>query len=326
MPTGKVAIFFVRKGFGFIQPDEGGDDIFVHHSAIQAEGFTTLADGEEVEYELETAENGKTRAVNVRGPGGAAVLGVPKGKGRRKGKRGVPKGKGKGKSKGKGGKKGPEVAVISAELARQLALEFGPENPTRCTTPAKLEGRHVDYFTRLETQEELVWDCEENNHLPLWRPHRERWGATKTLLADGRKVSVGGQYEDSYDPQFAIFNDVLVEHPGGRSELLTYPLEELPPTDYHAACEAGGWLYLIGNVGYAKYRKDKVQVLRLDTRSWRAERVSTRGLDLVWSKCTSARLEEGGDAIACDLEQPSSEEDEEEVHSARLILPSHEWA
>ena len=37
---------------GFIKPDDGGDEIFVHHSAIQAEGFTTLADGEEVEYEV----------------------------------------------------------------------------------------------------------------------------------------------------------------------------------------------------------------------------------------------------------------------------------
>merc|ERR1719199_287765 len=83
-------MFFVRKGFGFIKPDEGdGEEIFVHHSAIQAEGFTTLADGEEVEYELETTPEGKTRAVNVKGPGGAAVQGVPKGKGRR--------GKGKGK-------------------------------------------------------------------------------------------------------------------------------------------------------------------------------------------------------------------------------------
>merc|ERR1719453_2411299 len=100
-------MFFVRKGFGFIKPDEGGDEeIFVHHSAIQAEGFTTLADGEAVEYEVETGENGKTRAVNVRGPGGAAVQGVPKGKGRRKGKgkgdddkEDAPKEKGKGKGK-----------------------------------------------------------------------------------------------------------------------------------------------------------------------------------------------------------------------------------
>merc|ERR1719473_471318 len=86
MPSGKVTMFFVRKGFGFIKPDDGGDEIFVHHSAIQAEGFTTLADGEPVEYEVEKDDKGKDRAVNVKGPGGAAVQGVPKGKGRGKGK------------------------------------------------------------------------------------------------------------------------------------------------------------------------------------------------------------------------------------------------
>jgi len=87
-------MFFVRKGFGFIKPDDGGDEIFVHHSAIKGEGFTSLADGEEVEYEIENSEeSGKARAVNVTGPGGAAVEGVKKGS----------KGGGKGKGKGKKG-------------------------------------------------------------------------------------------------------------------------------------------------------------------------------------------------------------------------------
>lgn len=98
MPTGNVTMFFVRKGFGFIKPEDGGDEIFVHHSSIQGEGFTTLADGEAVEYEVETSpENGKVRAINVTGPDGAAVQGVPRGKG---------KGKGKGKGRGKGRKGG----------------------------------------------------------------------------------------------------------------------------------------------------------------------------------------------------------------------------
>ena len=69
-------MFFVRKGFGFIKPDDGEEEIFVHHSAIKGEGFTSLADSEEVEYELENCEEtGKLRAVNVTGRGGAAVQG-----------------------------------------------------------------------------------------------------------------------------------------------------------------------------------------------------------------------------------------------------------
>ena len=51
MATGKVKWFNDQKGFGFITPDEGGKDLFCHHSEIQAEGFRSLAEGQAVEYE-----------------------------------------------------------------------------------------------------------------------------------------------------------------------------------------------------------------------------------------------------------------------------------
>ena len=51
MATGKVKWFNDQKGFGFITPDEGGKDLFVHHSEIQMDGFRTLAEGQPVEYD-----------------------------------------------------------------------------------------------------------------------------------------------------------------------------------------------------------------------------------------------------------------------------------
>ena len=51
MSTGKVKWFNDQKGFGFITPDEGGKDLFCHHSEIQAEGFRSLSEGQAVEYE-----------------------------------------------------------------------------------------------------------------------------------------------------------------------------------------------------------------------------------------------------------------------------------
>lgn len=63
--TGTVKWFNAVKGYGFIVNDEGGDDIFVHYSAIQKEGFKTLRDGQNVSFELEKDENGKLRASNV---------------------------------------------------------------------------------------------------------------------------------------------------------------------------------------------------------------------------------------------------------------------
>ena len=52
MATGTVKWFNDAKGFGFITPDSGGKDVFVHHTAFQAEGFRSLAEGQKVEYEV----------------------------------------------------------------------------------------------------------------------------------------------------------------------------------------------------------------------------------------------------------------------------------
>jgi len=63
MPTGKVKWFNDSKGYGFIE-QKSGEDVFVHHSAIRGEGFKTLKEGQEVEFEIAEDEKGK-KAVNV---------------------------------------------------------------------------------------------------------------------------------------------------------------------------------------------------------------------------------------------------------------------
>ena len=64
MATGTVKWFNDQKGYGFITPDEGGEDLFVHHSGIGGSGFKTLAEGAKVEYSPEQGAKGP-QAVNV---------------------------------------------------------------------------------------------------------------------------------------------------------------------------------------------------------------------------------------------------------------------
>ena len=65
MPTGSVKWFNPTKGYGFIEPSEGGSDAFVHISAVERAGMNTLREGQKVEYELVTGQNGKTSAENL---------------------------------------------------------------------------------------------------------------------------------------------------------------------------------------------------------------------------------------------------------------------
>jgi CspA family cold shock protein len=65
MATGTVKWFNSQKGYGFIQPQGGGGDVFVHVSAVERAGLSTLNEGQQIEYQLEE-NRGKTSAVNLK--------------------------------------------------------------------------------------------------------------------------------------------------------------------------------------------------------------------------------------------------------------------
>jgi CspA family cold shock protein len=65
MPKGTVKWFNPTKGYGFIAPDVGGKDVFVHISAVQKAGMRSLSEGQKVGFEIEQQQNGRTAAVNL---------------------------------------------------------------------------------------------------------------------------------------------------------------------------------------------------------------------------------------------------------------------
>lgn len=65
MPIGTVKFFNATKGYGFIQPDDGGQDAFVHITAVERAGMQTLNENQKVSYDLEQDQRGKTKAVNL---------------------------------------------------------------------------------------------------------------------------------------------------------------------------------------------------------------------------------------------------------------------
>jgi hypothetical protein len=142
-----------------------------------------------------------------------------------------------------------------------------------------------------EKTDNPLWLGALRNHLSAWTlreaagvayPSKPVWswrrfGRTRTSLPDGRIVSVGGEHEDFYDPDFYVYNDVVVQHPDGRVAFYLYPTEVFPPTDFHSATLIGDWIWLVGALCYQGARGETIQVMRLDIRDFHIERVATTG-------------------------------------------------
>jgi hypothetical protein len=114
----------------------------------------------------------------------------------------------------------------------------------------------------------------EHFHNPIWC--FDRFGQSLTELPDGRIIEIGGEHEDSYDPDFCIYNDVVVHDGQGNFQILGYPQAVFPPTDFHTATLVGNYIYIIGRLGYYQSRNyHQTPVYRLDCRSYQIEQVDT---------------------------------------------------
>lgn len=126
----------------------------------------------------------------------------------------------------------------------------------------------------------------------------DRFGQSSTRLPDGRVVFIAGEHEDHYDPDFYIYNDVVILHSKGKVDILGYPREAFPPTDFHTATLAGNHIIIIGCLGYPKERKPGVTpVFVLDLKTFTISPMQTFGTSPGWLHGHEATLIDGGNSI-----------------------------
>ena len=110
----------------------------------------------------------------------------------------------------------------------------------------------------------------------------DRMGQAYLVLPDGRTVHIAGEHEDHYDPDFYIYNDVVIVD-GEHIRILGYPELVFTPTDFHTATLVDKEIFIIGNLGYVRDRiPGKTQVFRLDTVTWRLAPLKTIGTSPGW--------------------------------------------
>lgn len=180
------------------------------------------------------------------------------------------------------------------EVTRQLFLKW--RDARRGETPGEDLGNPVwrwlidSNISAYQGNKHFEGPCSYDGN-PGWCFNR--FGRTLTELPDGSKILIAGEHEDHYDPDFFIYNDVVIAHHDGRIQILGYPEEHFPPTDFHSTTLIGNELILIGNLGYREQRRPgETQVYAFDILSKRFRPIAITGESPGWISRHQARLDE----------------------------------
>ena len=166
------------------------------------------------------------------------------------------------------------IVVSEEDFRRGATRRFGTANPERMREPFWEEMIRAG----ISAYEAGALFDPPSPHAksPIWCAMR--FGQTLTVLPDGRVVQIGGEHEDHYDADFCIYNDVFVHDSDGSIALYGYPEAVFPSTDFHTATLLDEAIYVIGSLGYYGTRRyGTTPVYRLDTRTFRMERLETEG-------------------------------------------------
>ena len=172
------------------------------------------------------------------------------------------------------------LALVSLDHFKQAsARRFGKTNPE--PIPFRFWGAMIDSgVSAYRARCHFNSPCEKLRE-PVWCA--DRFGQSLTMLPDGRAIQIGGEHEDSYDPDFCIYNDVFVHEPGGQFTIYGYPETVFPPTDFHTATLVDNFIYVIGCLGYYGTRHyGETPVYRLNIHTLQIEKLEPTGKPPGW--------------------------------------------
>lgn len=216
------------------------------------------------------------------------------------------------------------LAVSKAEYFAGKDRRFGLTNPDVMDIPfwrEMVRSGVSAYHARKQFEDE------NNLGSAVWC--FSRFGTSFTELPDGRFVQIAGEHEDFYDPDFCIYNEVIVHDRPGEFRIFGYPKNIFPPTDFHSATYFEGHIYIVGSLGYQGTRKfGTTPIYRLDCQTWQIEPVTTSGDLPGWiykHKCSLSGSElivrKGTIAVEIEGEEQHIENDKE----FRLNLSTRVW-
>ncbi|MFP6765327.1 MAG: hypothetical protein VB858_16990, partial [Planctomycetaceae bacterium] len=182
------------------------------------------------------------------------------------------------------------LSTPAADCARQRAPRFGTAHPDEMNNSFRDEMVRTRWNAwQARTQSGYAEACDG----PVWC--FQRFGQSLTQLPAGEFVEIGGEHEDFYDPDFCIYNDVVVHDGQGQFRILGYPPDVFPPTDFHSATFVDGSIYIIGCLGYPDDRRPgETPVFRLNCETWCIEPVESREQLPGWIHSHQAQLCEDG--------------------------------
>ena len=181
-----------------------------------------------------------------------------------------------------------DLKILNSQQIKEFLLSyqtfkhqrFGIHNPTNITNQFYQWVIKHD-LSAWEIQRNIVdrsYNNDNRDAKPIWC--HARMGQSRTVLPDSRIILIGGEYEDAYDPNFCIYNDVTVIHPNGDIKIYNYPKSVFPPTDFHTATLVGSgdnqYIIIIGSLGYPDRQYSYTPVYRLNTHNFKIEQVAMR--------------------------------------------------